>query len=113
MMVGSIELTIKEGDTLRRGDEVGYFAFGGCEWLSMQRVRRPADSAVCFSYHPARLVSRLRTPPAMHVLTPHLSEKGSVTFDEDILESSRAACESLVKVGHGIGRAAASDAAAA
>jgi len=49
---------------------------------------------------------------AEHVLTLHLSEKGSVTFDEDILESSRAACESLVKVGHGIGRAAASDAAA-
>lgn len=29
MMVGSIVLTINEGDTLARGDEVGYFKFGG------------------------------------------------------------------------------------
>ncbi|PIL26770.1 hypothetical protein GSI_11106 [Ganoderma sinense ZZ0214-1] len=29
MMVGSIETTVKEGDFVRRGDEFGYFAFGG------------------------------------------------------------------------------------
>ncbi|KAF7361137.1 Phosphatidylserine decarboxylase proenzyme 2 [Mycena sanguinolenta] len=29
MMVGSIETTVKEGDTVRRGQEFGYFAFGG------------------------------------------------------------------------------------
>lgn len=29
MMVGSTVLTVKEGDSLKRGDEVGYFKFGG------------------------------------------------------------------------------------
>ncbi|GAA5860151.1 hypothetical protein JCM8547_009204 [Rhodosporidiobolus lusitaniae] len=29
MMVASIEMTKKEGDEVKRGDEVGYFAFGG------------------------------------------------------------------------------------
>ncbi|KAJ7198252.1 phosphatidylserine decarboxylase-domain-containing protein [Mycena pura] len=29
MMVGSIETTVKEGDTVKRGQEFGYFAFGG------------------------------------------------------------------------------------
>lgn len=42
-MVGSIELTVKQGDTLRRGDEVGYFAFGGCECATVRCVQRAAD----------------------------------------------------------------------
>ncbi|KAG2018560.1 phosphatidylserine decarboxylase, variant 4 [Coprinopsis cinerea AmutBmut pab1-1] len=29
MMVGSIETTVEEGQTVKRGDEFGYFAFGG------------------------------------------------------------------------------------
>ncbi|KAF7296465.1 Phosphatidylserine decarboxylase proenzyme 2 [Mycena chlorophos] len=29
MMVGSIETTVKEGETVKRGQEFGYFAFGG------------------------------------------------------------------------------------
>lgn len=29
MMVGSIETTVQEGDYVRRGEELGYFAFGG------------------------------------------------------------------------------------
>jgi phosphatidylserine decarboxylase len=29
MMVGSIKQTVHEGDQVKRGDEVGYFAFGG------------------------------------------------------------------------------------
>ncbi|KAJ7899839.1 phosphatidylserine decarboxylase-domain-containing protein [Mycena leptocephala] len=29
MMVGSIETTVKEGETVKRGQELGYFAFGG------------------------------------------------------------------------------------
>lgn len=28
MMVGSILTTVKEGDQIKRGDELGYFAFG-------------------------------------------------------------------------------------
>lgn len=28
MMVGSIKTTVKEGDTVKRGQEFGYFAFG-------------------------------------------------------------------------------------
>jgi phosphatidylserine decarboxylase len=30
MMVGSIETTVKEGETVQRGQEFGYFAFGTC-----------------------------------------------------------------------------------
>jgi len=29
MMVGSIRTTVAEGDTVKRGEEFGYFAFGG------------------------------------------------------------------------------------
>ncbi|UZJ53523.1 hypothetical protein CBS101457_002843 [Exobasidium rhododendri] len=29
MMVGSINLTVKEGDSVKKGDEFGYYAFGG------------------------------------------------------------------------------------
>ena len=29
MMVGSIVLTVKEGTCVKKGDEIGYFAFGG------------------------------------------------------------------------------------
>ena len=29
MMVGTIETTVKEGETVKRGQEFGYFAFGG------------------------------------------------------------------------------------
>ena len=28
MMVGSIKTTVEEGDTVKRGQEFGYFAFG-------------------------------------------------------------------------------------
>lgn len=28
MMVGSIKTTVQEGQTIRRGEELGYFAFG-------------------------------------------------------------------------------------
>lgn len=29
MMVGSVKITVKEGDEVKRGDEMGYYAFGG------------------------------------------------------------------------------------
>lgn len=32
-MVGSIEFTAKAGDNLNKGDEMGYFAFGGSTLL--------------------------------------------------------------------------------
>jgi len=34
-MVGSIQMTVKEGDSVKRGDEMGYFAFGGSTVLVM------------------------------------------------------------------------------
>ena len=30
MMVGSIKTTVQTGDEVKRGEEFGYFAFGGC-----------------------------------------------------------------------------------
>lgn len=35
MMVGSIEMTVKEGEVVKRGQEVGYFAFGGSTILTL------------------------------------------------------------------------------
>ncbi|KAN0061720.1 phosphatidylserine decarboxylase [Thecaphora frezii] len=68
MMVGSTVLTVKEGDRVRRGQEFGYFKFGG--------------STIVLVF-----------------------ERGRMEFDDDILENSRAAIETLVRVGMGIGRA--------
>lgn len=33
MMVGSIRTVVEEGQTVARGDELGYFAFGACPWF--------------------------------------------------------------------------------
>ncbi|KAI0067215.1 hypothetical protein BV25DRAFT_1819523 [Artomyces pyxidatus] len=67
MMVGTIKTTPAEGEQVKRGQELGYFAFGG--------------STVVM-----------------------LFEKGVVEWDEDLLINSRAALETLVRVGMGIGR---------
>ncbi|TIC11746.1 hypothetical protein E3Q14_02147 [Wallemia mellicola] len=67
MMVGSTILTKKEGDSVQRGEEFGYFAFGG-------------STIVCLF------------PP------------NTVSWDNDIKENSRAALETLVRVGMGIGK---------
>ncbi|KAJ7573667.1 phosphatidylserine decarboxylase-domain-containing protein [Mycena floridula] len=69
MMVGSIETTVEEGQDVERGDEFGYFAFGG--------------STIVI-----------------------LFEKGRVTWDEDLVVNGKAAVETLVRVGMGIGRGA-------
>ncbi|GAA6061065.1 hypothetical protein JCM10212_000108 [Sporobolomyces blumeae] len=68
MMVASINQTVHEGDEVKRGDEVGYFAFGG------------STIVVVF-------------PP------------NTVVFDSDLLENSRHAIETLVRVKTRIGRA--------
>jgi phosphatidylserine decarboxylase len=52
---------------MERGDELGYFAFGG-------------STIVC------------------------LFEKGALEWDEDLLNNGRAAIETLVRMGMGIGR---------
>ncbi|KAK0469409.1 phosphatidylserine decarboxylase-domain-containing protein [Desarmillaria tabescens] len=66
MMVGTIATTVNEGDYVQRGQEFGYFAFGG--------------STIVI-----------------------LFEKGAVEWDEDLLINGRAALETLVRVGMGIG----------
>ncbi|KAF8072329.1 phosphatidylserine decarboxylase-domain-containing protein [Lyophyllum atratum] len=66
MMVGSIKTTVNEGDYVQRGQEFGYFAFGG------------STIVVLF-------------------------EKDRVEWDEDLLINGRAALETLVRVGMGIG----------
>jgi phosphatidylserine decarboxylase len=60
MMVGSIIITATPGSTLKRTDEVGYFAFGG-------------STLVCI------------WPP------------GKAQFDQDLVDNSAAALESLVR----------------
>lgn len=67
MMVGSTVLTVKEGEKVKRGDEFGYFKFGG--------------STIVLVF-----------------------EKDRVTWDSDIVDNAKAAIETLVRVGMGIGR---------
>jgi len=67
MMVGSIHTTVHEGQHVTRGQELGYFAFGG------------STIVVLF-------------------------ERGAVEWDEDLVVNGRAALETLVRVGMGIGR---------
>ncbi|KAF9255142.1 hypothetical protein L218DRAFT_1081995 [Marasmius fiardii PR-910] len=67
MMVGTIQTTVEEGQSVKRGQELGYFAFGG--------------STVVI-----------------------LLEPGVVEWDEDLLINGKAALETLVRVGMGIGK---------
>ncbi|EST05400.1 Phosphatidylserine decarboxylase-related [Kalmanozyma brasiliensis GHG001] len=73
MMVGSTVLTVKEGDTVKRGQEFGFFKFGG--------------STIVLVF-----------------------EEGRVTWDQDLVDNGRAAIETLVRVGMGIGRAGGAEA---
>ncbi|KAM0747859.1 hypothetical protein T439DRAFT_305015 [Meredithblackwellia eburnea MCA 4105] len=66
MLVGSITHTKNQGDTVERGEELGYFAYGGSTVIGV-------------------------FPP------------GSVKWDEDLVENSKGALETLVKVGDHIG----------
>ncbi|KAI9283661.1 phosphatidylserine decarboxylase-domain-containing protein [Umbelopsis sp. AD052] len=67
MMVGSIVITATPGSTVKRTDEVGYFAFGG-------------STLVCIC------------PP------------NTTQFDQDLVDNSATALESLVRVGDQIGK---------
>ncbi|KAL0066522.1 phosphatidylserine decarboxylase [Marasmius tenuissimus] len=67
MMVGSIKMTVEEGQSIKKGEEFGYFAFGG--------------STIVMLFEP-----------------------GTVVWDEDVLNNSKEAVETLVRVGMGIGR---------
>jgi len=66
-MVGSIVFTAKEGSNLKKGDEVGYFAFGG--------------STVLLFF-----------------------KKDAIVYDEDLLVNSSKPVETLVKMGHALGK---------
>ncbi|MCO5585131.1 hypothetical protein L7F22_039063 [Adiantum nelumboides] len=67
MMVGSTIMSVKEGDHVKRGQEMGYFAFGGSTLVMV-------------------------------------FEQGRVQFDEDLIQNSEKAIETLVRVGMRIGR---------
>ncbi|KAL1405276.1 phosphatidylserine decarboxylase [Vanrija albida] len=69
MMVGSIGTSVEEGQMVERGDELGWFAFGG------------STLVVVF-------------------------ERGRVIWDEDLQANGKAAIETLVRVGMGLGRTA-------
>ncbi len=73
MMVGSTVLTVKEGDEVKRGQEFGYFKFGG--------------STIVLVF-----------------------EEGRVVWDQDLVDNGKAAIETLVRVGMGVGRSGAVDA---
>ncbi|KAJ1026691.1 hypothetical protein NDA16_002289 [Ustilago loliicola] len=68
MMVGSTVLAVKEGEKVKRGQEFGYFKFGG--------------STIVLVF-----------------------QKDRVEWDQDIVDNSKAAIETLVRVGMGVGRA--------
>lgn len=66
-VVGSIGSSVEEGQLVERGDELGWFAFGG------------STIVVVF-------------------------ERGRVIWDEDLQANGKAAIETLVRVGMGLGR---------
>ncbi|KAF9076011.1 phosphatidylserine decarboxylase-domain-containing protein [Rhodocollybia butyracea] len=66
MMVGTILTTVEEGQWVKRGEEFGYFAFGG--------------STIVLLFEP-----------------------GVLEWDEDLVINGRAALETLVRVGMGLG----------
>ena len=83
-MVGSIITTVEEGESVRRGQEFGYFAFGKMLLVVLEHpltVLLPGGSTIVM-----------------------LFEKGRVEWDEDLLINGRASLETLVRVGMGIGR---------
>jgi phosphatidylserine decarboxylase len=82
MMVGSIQTTVKEGEQVKRGQEFGYFAFG--------------------QYDHVILLDNLTINLGGSTIVL-LFEKGVVQWDEDLLINGRAALETLVRVGMGIG----------
>lgn len=85
MMVGSILLSVKEGQQVRRTDELGYFAFG----------KYALYITCCVAADPGFVGGSTLVV---------LFEKGVVEWDEDLLINGRASLETLVRVGMGIGR---------
>ena len=85
MMVGSIHTTVQEGQHVTRGQELGYFAFG--KLVPRRRLG---------------LVDILDIVGGSTIVV--LFEKGAVEWDEDLVVNGRAALETLVRVGMGIGR---------
>lgn len=67
MLVGSVNETVQQGDVVSRGDELGFFAYGG---------------STCIFIVP----------------------QGVVKWDDDLLNNSRIALETKVRVGEHIGR---------
>ncbi|KAH6649909.1 phosphatidylserine decarboxylase-domain-containing protein [Chaetomium tenue] len=68
MMVGSTVITRSEGEEVRRGEELGYFKFGGSTLVL-------------------------------------LFESGKMVFDDDLVDNSNTALETLIRVGMSVGHA--------
>ncbi len=75
-----------EGDQVKRGDELGWFAFGECAELSRPII---ADPAV----------------PSGGSTIVLLFERGALRWDEDLLQNGRASIETLVRMGSHVGMA--------
>lgn len=86
MMVGSIHTTVHEGQPVKRGQELGYFAFGE----SFRGSVSPVENVDVNDAGGSTIVV--------------LFERGAVEWDEDLVVNGRASLETLVRVGMGIGR---------
>ena len=82
-MVGTIVTTLNEGDSVKRGQEFGYFAFG--RLLTGSRDTEPNS---CLG--------------GSTIVT--LFPKNTVQWDQDLLDNSATPLETLVRVGMRIGR---------
>ncbi|KAI9439533.1 hypothetical protein H4582DRAFT_1941385 [Lactarius indigo] len=91
-MVGSIKTTVSEGDLVKRGQDFGYFAFGGSASTSGPSYRCPGRDAD-FPF----VIAGGSTIVCVF-------EKNVVEWDEDLLINGHTALETLVRVGMGIGR---------
>jgi phosphatidylserine decarboxylase len=84
MVVGSIKTTVQEGQSVKRGQEFGYFAFG------------------MFPQGGLRLSAYLDVSGGSTIVL--LFEKDVLEWDEDLSVDGLALLETLVRVGIGIGR---------
>lgn len=91
MLVGSIGwVHANQGSSAKRGDELGYFAYGG-------ELRE--EPALCFMHLPTDECLMKTGSTVVAVFPP----SAKVEWDKDLLDNSLAGLETIVRVGDRIG----------
>ncbi len=89
--VGSINLSVRPGQSVKRGDEIGYFAYGGSQLV------------VLFSHNLSALLPSFE---GSHNQAEEQAGAKRLLFSEDLMVESAVPRETLAQVRSEIGRAA-------